>query len=424
MSFVKWITGGTFESNRDEGEQLFSNEDFGEAKLAYQRALKKAKGVQENEIAKIRQKIADCNEALAQKRIDAAREYFEAGDVERALEFLEDVLLICDTDDMANRVDACREDFVKAEARAMSEEHEMSEEELLAVISGAWSAAQAQEFSNYTELFYQGIIKGHDGEHREAVDLLSSVLADEGAEGVFIHLELGRQQLLAEDIAAGQESLETFVAKCPEPDQAKDELVVAYNLLANIYIKEERFDAAEDALMKAYRTAPENHLPLLNLGIFLRERGEFERSKRTLENAMDTMGAMHPDMRVFRELGHTHMAMDKKQEAREFYQAVVDHCCQRGIHEQYDPEAALPLARLLEEENKLREACDIYRHLANGYDKANFFEYNIESARLLAALKEKEGLVAQYLASAAELAQTESQKERLLALENSLQRHE
>lgn len=423
MSFFKWLSGGTFASHVETGNELFAQKQYGDAKLAFLRAIKKSKDESLEQKRAIQDKIGECSFELALGHIARAKDFFELGDGERALGHLDDALLICDTAEMEKRVAECREEFVHLETKAMAEEHEeMTEEELLAVISSAWTTRQAQEFSNYPELFYQGVIKGHDGEHGEAVQCLQEVIAQQSDDNaVFIYLELGRQQLLAEEVAAAQASLETFVEKCTVPSEAKDELVLAYNLLANIYFKEEQFESAEKALMTAYRVSPDNHVPLLNLGIFLRERGELKRSKRSLENAMDTMGVMHPDMRVFRELGHTSLAMGNRDDAREYYKAVLDHCCQRGVHEQYDPEAALPLAAMYEEDGKIREASDIYRHLAQGYDTKNYFEYNIQSARLLSILKAEVDLVRQYLACAEEFVKTPEQEARILELQSSLE---
>ena len=59
MSFFKKLLGGTFESNRDEGEALFLEGRFGEARLAYERALARSKGVEQGQVLAVEQKALE-----------------------------------------------------------------------------------------------------------------------------------------------------------------------------------------------------------------------------------------------------------------------------------------------------------------------------------------------------------------------------
>lgn len=418
MSFFSWITGGSFATQFAQAESFFENKHYGDAKLAYQRSLKKSKEASQEQIAQVKQRIERCAVELAEAKIHRACELFHVKQVDAALDCLEEVLSICDNDEIRQRVEQYRESFwEQGEDNGEDTPDEMSEEDLLAVICGAWSVAQSKEFTQYSEVFYKGIIKAHDGEHDAAVKLLEEVIQNNDETLTqFIYLELGRQQLLADDYQGALKSLETFIKKCGDLKTAKDELVMSYILLSNIHLHDNNPKLAEEVLMKAFRADPDNHIPLLSLGIFLRDEGELERSKRTLENAMDTMGAMQPDMRVFRELGHTMLALGQRAEAIEMYKAVIDQCCKHGDHGQYDPEAAVPLAKLFEEDAKIREASDIYRHLAKGNDIGNLFEYNIESVRLLLACGEDLSIIDEYLVQAGELAKNEPQQKEVALL--------
>ena len=426
MSILKWITGGTFTDHVSKGDRFLADENYGEARLSFQRALKKPGDTAASEIESVKQKIAECARYLAMARLARARELFSLDEIEQAHETLEDVLLISDAPEVAAAVNECREAFEQAEAKAsLAEDPQITEDDLLAVIAGAWSGPMAAEFADYPEPFYKALIKAHDGDIKEALALLTaaeSLLDLESAQYYF--LEKGRLQLASDDLAGAEASVLRFIEKIENGDDEEDEEDVeelwgAWQILANIHIGRENFAEAEKALMNSYRAAPGNHVPLLNLGMFLRERGELERAKRSLENAMDTMGAIHPDMRVFRELGLTYMAMEKKQEAIDCFKMVLNHTGNTVGHEQYDPGAAIPLAALYEQEGKLRDASDIYRHLANGYDTENLYLYNFEAARLLKAQNAAEDLVAKYLDAANALVKNDVQRTVLAQLRDS-----
>lgn len=416
MSLLKWITGGDFTSHLEEGERFMSAGNYGEARLAFQRALKKSSKEKESDVANVREKMQSCARNLAMGRLEKAREFLEEGDFERAADMANDVLMIDAHSDVEKAVEQLLTEIDSRAATAEADEDvEMTDDELLAVIAGAWSTGMAAEFATYPEAFYRALMIAHEGDSTSALQLLDSMAGETNMnEAVYFYLEKARLQLISEDTDGAHASLLRFIEKAEEAGaETVEELWVAYEMLSTIHTTREEYQAAEDALLKAYRAAPGNHVPLLHLGIFLRERGELARSKRTLENAMDIMGAIHPDMRVFRELGLTHLALEERKEAVGCFKAVLDHCCHTVGHEQYDPEAAIPLATLYEEDGKLQEASDIYRHLANGYDTENIFIYNLEAARLLQAQNAAKSLVNQYIEEARTLASTAAQKEAL-----------
>jgi hypothetical protein len=72
---------------------------------------------------------------------------------------------------------------------------------------------------------------------------------------------------------------------------------------------------------------------------------------------------------------------------------------QQGFH---DPAVVVPLAEMLEEKGRIRDACDLWRHLAEGPDADNLGRYSFESARLLDRLGQAE-TARRYAARAREL---------------------
>ena len=113
---------------------------------------------------------------------------------------------------------------------------------------------------------------------------------------------------------------------------------------------------------------------------------------------------------MVREIGVTYLGLGKPKEAEENLFAVIEHSASLGEHEQIDPLAAIPLAKIYEGKGQLDKAASLYRHLAVGHDVAHHLAYNLEAARLLGAGGEKKDLIGRYLARAEELAGSDEEK--------------
>jgi tetratricopeptide (TPR) repeat protein len=259
---------------------------------------------------------------------------------------------------------------------------------------------QAEEFSDMPETFLQGLVAAHDADVEKAIELVKSAIAGY-EEAVLAHLELAKLYILNKKYDEALTSIELFISTADE--DFNDELLTAFTMQAQINIELKNFEEAEKALLMAYKADPENHVPMLNLGMFLRDQKEYKRAKTALKNALDTMGKLHPDMRVPKELGLTILAMGDKSEAKDYLKSCIEYWNSQGEYNQYDPEVAIALAKIYEEDGELEESSGIYRHLCQGYDQDNFFIYNYEAARLLIKLNKKD-VAKKYLIEAEKLA--------------------
>jgi tetratricopeptide (TPR) repeat protein len=415
MSFFKKLLGGTFETNREEGNVLFEERGFGEARLAYERALAKAGGKQPasaEAVAEVEQRVKTCRLEMARSRLAEADALIREGDAPGAGECLEDALAICDAPEIAEQVTERKQRYEAEEARRLvGEIEEMTEDELLAVIAGTWSEAQADEYAQLPDAFREALLAGHDQDHERAVELIEAVIdaPDLSLRPRYAHAELGRQLSAAGRHEQALEAFDRFIGAVEGDDEARDVVVGVLTAQGRILLVLERPDDAEEQLLEATRVAPDSHAALLNLGMFLRTRGEYERSLAALRTAAELMGQMHPDFRVIREMGFTYLAMGRKREAEETLSAVIEHHASRGTHDQFDPAAATVLAKLFEDKGDFKGASDIFRHLAAGYDSANHFSYNLQAARLLGLGGADAELVERYLTRAAELAETDAE---------------
>jgi tetratricopeptide (TPR) repeat protein len=411
MSFFTKLMGGTFESNRDEGDAHLAEGSLGEAKLAYERALRKADRDEGAMVQEVRDKIARCRHELALRRLSEADALAEGGEMEDARDRLNDAVEICDEPEIAAAVDARRKRYEADLARQLvSDESEMTEDELLAVIAGTWTDEQADEYAALPDGFRQAVLAGHDGDHANAVILMERALAESDAaaeeppDHYYVHLELGLAKARAGLNDSAIELLERFVEESDGDEDAAEKRVTALGALSRIHAKLGRIDAAEAALVEATRTLPGNHTVWAALGIFLRDLKKFDQAIAALDKAAVLMGTMRPDFSVVRELGITYLVMGKLDEAEKHLFAVIEHAASMGEHDQMDPLAAVPLARIYEGKGEIEKAASLYRHLAIGQDVENHFIYNVETARLLGASGADPELVQRHLARAVELA--------------------
>jgi tetratricopeptide (TPR) repeat protein len=407
MSFLQKLFGGTFESNSEEGKALFEDRQFGDAKLALERALAKSKGESPEQVEAVRELVAKCKVMLARVKIQEADEIAESGDLESAVYLLKDAREICGEPEI---IDAIQNRFKQYEAedtrRLVEEVDEISEDELMTIIAGTWTEAQADEYAAMPDTLRDALIKGHDGDHEGAVHILKEIVSS-GELSVtprYLIFELGKEQVLAEQFSDAVETLRTFLETVEDDEEAMEVCVAACDINAAALSALDRHDEAAAELKRATRLTPEDHRAYLKLGVFLRSREIYESSVLALETARELMGQMQPDFTVIRELGFTYLAMDRKEEAMECLKAVIEHLASRGEHTQFDPETAVALAAMHEERGEAMQAADLFRHLAVGYDTRNHFTYNLEAARLLKVAGAKRDLVDKYVTRARELA--------------------
>jgi tetratricopeptide (TPR) repeat protein len=413
MSFFKKLFGGTFESNRRDGDALYDEGRCGEALMAYERALDKARGdagAQQADVEAVGRRVKECRLALARARLKEADSLVAEGDMQRAQASLEDAAEICDEDEIVEAIAERKQRYEAEEARRlMGEEQEMTEDELLAVIAGTWTEAQADEYAELPDEFREGLLARHDQDLERAIELFTQVIDSPELEirPRYAHVELAGTLTAVGRYEEAIQAFDRFLETVEDDDEAVEVATAALTAKGRALLDLERPEEAEEQLIAATRMAPESHVTYLNLGVFLRSRGEHERSLETLRTAAELMGQMHPDFRVIREMGLTYLAMDRKQEAEETLYAVVEHHASRGTHDQLDPVAGVTLARLYEDKQEHDKASDLYRHLAQGYDSANHFVYNLEAARLLGLAGAEPELVERYLTRAAELVRSE-----------------
>jgi tetratricopeptide (TPR) repeat protein len=412
MSFFKSLLGGTFESNRDRGEKLFAEGNYGEARLAFERALSRSKAASPDEVQAVVDRSRTCKLELARARIDEADRYAGQGDFQLAVESLGHAAEICEEPEITNAIEERQKGYEAQDARSLVEDgEEITEEELLSIIAGTWIEPQAEEYAAMPNEFSEALLLAHDGDHENAAERIEELTnrADLPVMPRYLFFELGREMLLLEKDDQAIGALDAFLSKTDGDAEALELQIQALYLKANALSKAKRFDEAREQLMRATELAPEDHSAFLVLGKFLRNREDYPTAINALNRAVELMGQMQPDFSVIRELGFTYLAMGNEEEAKHNLGAVIEHQASRGEHTQFDPETAVSLAKLHEASGEMMLAADLYRHLALGYDTQNHFTYNVEAARLLGASGADSSVIERYCIRATELAGSDEQ---------------
>lgn len=411
MIFGK-LFGGGWEKTIGRARELEEAGEDGDALVLYERALARdRKGVDADAIRDAEARAMAIRDRIADARIAEGRRYLEQGSAESAEEAFRTALQVAGTERKEAEARACLDAMEADLVRTMAgEAREPTQEETFQALSGAWEEEQWDEYEEYGDAFREAYLAFHTGRPDEAVAVYEKLLDEAGQDAVFLLFELGRARAASAVRADGEDAdklrreaidaLESFNERLPG-GVAEALCAAAWNELAQVHIELGDAESAEDALMRAQEAVPGEPIAYLNLGRFLKQAGRVDEAVEALEQGAEVMDKLRPDFRLVAELGLAYREVARLDEAAETLQMVVDGIFQHH-HGHHDPYVAVPLAEIYEERGRLRQACDLYRHLAEGADGSNLGLYSYHSARLLRELGEDEAAM-RYLARAREL---------------------
>ncbi len=435
MAFWKKLFGKNFEETVEYAEDLLKSGQPGEARLEFENALAKGKNASKEQLLSIRARIIEAQNMLSRAHADEGKAFAEKGDLDRAVECFETAIEVAGDDDIRREVQLLIDGLEADDARAAyAEAEEMTDEERFQILSGGWETERAVELESYGEPFKEAFLALHNGRAKEASEALTE-LAEGNKDALYLFLELGMARRNAGLHKEAIESLQTFLQRMKEEDEAiaeereaeadendedeeeeEDEEILtpearvqARAALAEIFLEHDDAEAAEDELRALVELLPDKSGPYVHLGAFLRGQDRFEESMDVLEQGHRHMGEIRPDMRVVREIGLTQKALGKNKDAIASLKSVIGYSAALRDYN-FDPNTALPLAELYEDEGELGLAADLYRHLTSGSHARGHYEYNKEAGRLLIATDEID-LARRHLTRAQELATTDEDRE-------------
>jgi len=363
-----------------KADALFAAGDFGPAKLAYEKAVDAhADPANPPLVDKIRQ----CTDAIAQQRIDEAKSYLAGGAIELAAYELEGALEVATADAIREEAQRLLDGLEAEDAREQAVEHEMTDEERIALIAGQWQDEQADEYEGHGQPLFDALVAMQSERFDEAREGLEAIA--DGAEGArYLWLELGRARLLTEDLAGGKEALERFLGAL-DAEEGGETKLAAHLALARLADDGGDFEEAMSHFEGAVHAMPEDYRPYLAMGAFLRDKGHGDEALDVLRTSLELSKTASVDWRLLEELGLAHEAAGKTEEAKSFLEQVIDFFTQHQVSD-FPISTATTLAKLHESDGKLDRAADMYRALSQGGDRENHALYHYEAGRLLREL--------------------------------------
>jgi len=382
MGLFGKLFGGSFDDQRKEADALFEAGKFGEAKLAYERALDKKKGAPEDDVARCIKRVHACRDAIAKERIAHAEELIAQGARELAEAELEAAMETASDEEIARQAERRIEALDRSEARERVTEQELDPESVYAAAEGNWEEEQLDEYEAYGAPFKDAMLALFAGETKEARTQLEAVLA--GAKDArYLHFEVGRAALRDEDKAQAEASLRTFLARIG-PDEGGDTRLAAHQILASLADERGDEEAAVNELEAAVSALDDDPRAYAVLGAYLRGKGHAAEAVDVIRAAGEVYIHERPNPALVQELGLALRDAGQDDEAID----VLEHLLQTLVAQNqldFPAQGTAALATLMEKKGDLRRAADLWRALTRGTDQANHLHYYREAARVLAA---------------------------------------
>ncbi|KPK16800.1 MAG: hypothetical protein AMJ62_04140 [Myxococcales bacterium SG8_38] len=380
MSLLKKLFSADPAGLEKKADALYSAGDYGSAKLAYEKALDTAPAEARPDLET---KMQRCLDAIAHRRIDEAKAYLKQGAIELATQELEGALEVAVGQAARAEASALLDGLEAEDARTQAASLEMTDEERIAVLMGQWEEGQADEYEAYGDDLLHALVMLHKEQADDALAQLESLLEIALAPR-YLWLEIGRARLLREDLTGGRDALERFVAVMGDGEAPEAQL--AANLtLARLADDRGEFEEAMRHFEAAVHTRPDDYRPYLAMGAFLREKGHAEEALDVLRTALELSRTSGTDWRLLEELGLVSEEVGKADDARRFFEQVIEFFTNHQITD-FPPPTATSLARLYESAGRLERAADMYRALSQGSDRERHARYHFEAGRLLQAI--------------------------------------
>lgn len=385
MSFFKRLFGGTTEAeDRAEADRLFDQKAWFEARIAYEK-LSERRDASASTREHASTRVAICSDALAEARIAEAQRLFADGEHELARAELASAAELAKTEAIRKRAARMLDGAEKNDARrAARVEAQATDDERWAMLAGNWPDAQIDEYDGYGEPFRQALLAMDAGDAPAARPALETLAREHEAEGVYLFVELARARSRTEDEAGAVRALSLFLERVPDDDRSEGR-INAHVFLAQIASRDGDDEKAIGELQRAVDAMPDDPRPLVNMGSFLRLRGEAEPAVTILEAALALLEDSQPNWPVELELAIALRDAGRENEAVEMLERIVRFFVARSNLD-IPPVIVVPLAQLHEKRGNAARAADLYATLARGNDRDNHALYHREAGRLLKKL--------------------------------------
>ncbi len=340
MGLFNFFIPKSFEDIEAKADRLVQANDLGLAKLEYEKALERLLANSAGDVpeyqARIESKIRNTCETLAQQHVDMAKDLVAAKCATEAAELLSlardlsnSSHLHQDIDSLENQIESQDESidpvtFISEPAESEAFNPEDADGYFQILLSTMPEEIQS-DYLDLGKRFQSGYLALNQGDFALAAEMLSQVVAEQGDQITYAHLELANAYLNLGRADTAADLLEAFVDIYPWSVQA-------YECLCEIYWERGDIDHA-DRLLQTCPDELKRSVPILLLmGETLHRSGDFAKATDFYLKANEYLGWQEP---IAVALARTHEAADQLDEALGIYQEVVNNC--KSCHQRLDP---------------------------------------------------------------------------------------
>jgi tetratricopeptide (TPR) repeat protein len=384
MSLLGKLFGArSLDEERARADELFQQQQFGAAKLAYERAQTLAKDAPE-----VRQtltgRVHECRDAIAKAHLAEAERLLAQGSVELARDELQSVTETAADNALIRAAEERMERLERAVVRAeLAHGAEPSADDRFDLIAGGFEEDQYAEYLAHGEPVKQALLQLHDGQTAEARAALETII--QTADGPrYLWFELGRARLAEGDSPGGASALEQFLGSL-HAEEGGDARLLAHMELAQLVHARGDFDSAVAHYEAALTALPHDPRPYLAMANFFRREQLLDEAIEVMEAGIEALEGKPPDFRLWQELGLAHAEAGHAVDAKNWLERMVAHLAGHGQTD-LPPDGTRRLAALYEAEGATARALDLYSMLAAGSDRPNLHLYHLEAARLMTSL--------------------------------------
>ncbi len=353
MSLLERLMGSTPEKQEHKGDRLMAAGQWGEAKLAYERALEKlAKraGDSGDRPHRLTAKIRQARQALARDHWQQARNLMDGRYWAEAREMLTLAMEVSpdqdfqrtlkqalqDLEDRYFAVDspATAVDGAKRQGNPVAQSPQTKDDDYFLALCHTLPAPVGQAYQRYGDAFKRGYIALNRGAFENAVHHLEVAHEAHPETDSYIPLELATAYLNLNRQSEAHDLLVPFRRHHPDA-------LPAYQLLCEIYWDQEDFEKALALLDALPSDLSASVAAVLLRGETLTRAGKRETARRHYHRFIDTHGW---NMAVAHNLARICLELQDTDHARELYQGIIDRC--RGCGARIDPQIRHEYAEL------------------------------------------------------------------------------
>jgi tetratricopeptide (TPR) repeat protein len=338
MGIFNIFSSRSYESCEKRGDIFFNSNEFGPAKLDYEKALaqleRKTIPGSSHHHERLKGKINQSRKALALRHKTNAVNLIESGCNDDAAELLKLALELSDDTDLTMQIEHLLLDIkdqviLPTRDSAMEADEDMDEqdtgEEYFIALCSTLQGHVKDEYLGYGDSFKMGYIALNQGDFERASVLLAKSLEEHDTTVSYIHLELATAYLNLGDMDNAGALLVQFIDSYPGS-------VRAYEMLCDIFWEKRSYDKALELL----QSCPDDlkiSLPMnLLVGETLFQAEKYQEAESFYLEHMETNGW---NEHIAKALARTYEALESKGKALEIYGKLINEC--KGCGGRVDP---------------------------------------------------------------------------------------